>query len=226
MKTRAHLAIVQSVGDGDDGHALVMGHEIAHDGNVFVIGKPRAREIERLVKTVAAERAQRGETGVIALRAVRVHHRRERRRVRRDHHIFGEAAFQAEAGNTEIGILISELHVAGVVGRFGNAPRNTQRAPVSLLALHHQAAGLFQQAADRRAHHQRWHQVFEHRTGPGNQRRAAAQRRRGAAEANPVAGRDIALGDGEQAGEPRFRSEQVVATGVEAVVGEGITDRQ
>ena len=86
-----------------------------------------------------------------------------------------------------------------------------ERSPVGLLALHDQPIGLLEQAAGRRAHDQRRHQVLEHRARPGDQRRPVSERRRGPAEAEPVPGRDIALGDGEQAGEPRLRCEQIVA---------------
>ena len=37
---------------------------------------------------------------------------------------------------------------------------------------------------------------------------------------------DVALGDCKQAGETRFRGEQIVATRVEEVVGKRIADRQ
>ena len=39
-------------------------------------------------------------------------------------------------------------------------------------------------------------------------------------------GRDISFGHGEQAGEPRLRCEQIVAAGVEPVIGDRIADRQ
>ncbi|MNJ00357.1 hypothetical protein D3C76_1369500 [compost metagenome] len=39
-----------------------------------------------------------------------------------------------------------------------------------------------------------------------------------------MAGDDIALGDGKQAGEPGLGGEQVVATGIEPVIGQGVTD--
>jgi len=37
---------------------------------------------------------------------------------------------------------------------------------------------------------------------------------------------DIALGNGEQAGQSGFGGQQVVAAGVQAVVGQAVTDRQ
>jgi hypothetical protein len=57
VEALAHLPAVEHVGDGDDGHALVMGHEAAHDGDGFARGAPRLVEVQRLVEAVAAARA-------------------------------------------------------------------------------------------------------------------------------------------------------------------------
>ena len=46
------------------------------------------------------------------------------------------------------------------------------------------------------------------------------------AEAEPVAGRHVALGDRKIAGQPSFRREQIVAIGVECPVGDRKADRQ
>ena len=45
-----------------------------------------------------------------------------------------------------------------------------------------------------------------------------ADRRHRAAEPEPVPGRNVALGDGDEAGQPRFRRQQVVAIGIERVL--------
>ena len=82
----------------------------------------------------------------------------------------------------------------------------------------------FQQAACRRAHHQRRHQIFEHRSGPGDQARTAVDRRQGAAQPEPVLGGHIALGDGDEARQPRFGRQQVVEIGIETAVAAAIAD--
>ena len=210
----------------DDRHALVMRHEIADDRNVLVVGQPRAGEVERFVEAIAAKRTHRGELRVVLARCLRIDHRGQSRRIRRDHAVLRETALEAESGHAEIRVLVGEFDVAGVIRRLRNAPRNAKRLAVRRLPFHHQTARLFEQAADRRAHDQRRHQVFEHRSRPGNQRRAVADRRRGTAEAEPVARRHVAFRDREQAREPRFRRQQVVAVRVEAVVGQRIADRQ
>ncbi|MDT4827013.1 hypothetical protein FQZ97_603390 [compost metagenome] len=45
MEALAHAAIVQGIGDGNDGHALVVRHEAAHDGNRLALGQARARVV-------------------------------------------------------------------------------------------------------------------------------------------------------------------------------------
>ena len=157
MEPGAHLTIMQRVRDGNDGHALVMGHEIAYDRDGLVFRQSRTGEIEGFVETVAAQRTHLGQAGVVQLRTVWINHGRKTRCIGRDHHVFGEAAFKAETGYTEIGILVSEFQIAGVIGGLRNAPRNIQRPPVGLLAFYYQMIGLLKQAAERCAHHQRRH---------------------------------------------------------------------
>ncbi|MNN29878.1 hypothetical protein D3C81_1434990 [compost metagenome] len=181
VEARAHPAILQGIGDGDDGHALVVGHEAVHQRHAFIVRQPRAGEVQRLVEAVAALRAHLLQAGVVAPRRLRIDHGRQAGRVGGDHHVLGQPALEPEPRHAEVGVLVGELQVARVVGGLGDAPGNAQRAAIGLLARHHQAIGLLQQAARRRAHHQRRHQVFEHRAGPGNQRRAPGHRRRRAA---------------------------------------------
>ncbi|MNZ63373.1 hypothetical protein D3C78_815180 [compost metagenome] len=181
VEARAHPAILQGIGDGDDGHALVVGHEAVHQRHAFIVRQPRAGEVQRLVEAVAALRAHLVQAGVVAPRRLRIDHGRQAGRVGGDHHVLGQPALESQPRHAEVGVLVGELQVARVVGGLGDAPGNAQRAAIGLLARHHQAIGLLQQAARRRAHHQRRHQVFEHRAGPGNQRRTAGHRRRRAA---------------------------------------------
>ena len=82
------------------------------------------------------------------------------------------------------------------------------------------------QAAGRRAHDERGHQVLEHRSRPGDQRGAASDRRDGAPEPEPVARGDIALGDRHEAREARLRREQVVAARVEIALRDPVADRE
>ena len=94
------------------------------------------------------------------------------------------------------------------------------------LPLDDQMAGLVEDAALRLLHHQRRHQIFEHRARPRHQRAAEADLDDRPAEPEPVIGRYVALGDGEQAGEPRFRGQQIVAGLVELPFLDAVADRQ
>ena len=123
---------------------------------------------------------------------------------------------QPEAGHAEVRVLVGELEIARVVGRLRDAPRHAALGAVRDLPAHDEPAGLLEQAAGRRAHHQRRHQVLEHRSRPRDERRAARHRRQRAAEAEPVRDRHVALGDRDEARQARLRGEQVVAAGVEA----------
>ena len=86
---------------------------------------------------------------------------------------------------------------------------------VSDLATNHQFAGVLQQAAVRRTHDQGRHQVLEHRPRPRDEHGATRHGCDGAAEPEPLAGRHVALGDGEEARQPRLGRKQVVAIGVQ-----------
>ena len=95
--------------------------------------------------------------------------------------------FRPSAGHAEIGVLVGQFAVAGIVGRFRDAPRHVLRAAVLDLALDDQIAGLVEDAALRLLHHQRRHQIFEHRARPGHQRAAGSRSRRSAGRAGTSA---------------------------------------
>jgi len=97
------------------------------------------------------------------------------------------------------------------------APRNTQLIAIGDLSLDRSAARLLEQASVRRAHHQRRHEVFENGPRPGDERGASADRRDGASEAEPMACRDVVLGDREEAGQARLGGEQVNSSLVSSV---------
>ena len=54
MKPRAHPAVLQRVGDADDGHRLMMRHVGADDGDLRAFGQAGARIVERLVPAIGA----------------------------------------------------------------------------------------------------------------------------------------------------------------------------
>ena len=178
------------------------------------------------VESIAPLRADSAQTVEIGQRRPRVHHRGERGRVGRNDSLFAKAAFQPEARNAEIGILIGQLQVAGIVGGFGYTPGKSEFRRVGDLTADDQSVRLFEQASRRRAHDERRHQIFEHGSRPGDQRGAVRDRRCGAAQAKPMLRRDVAFGDREEAGEPRLGSQQIVTVLIENAFVDEISDRQ
>ena len=193
---------------------------------VFPSGTRARRKVERLIEPEPATAASGGKAGEVQGGRVRIDHGSERRRVGRDHDLVCQAAFQAKVRHAEVRVLIGIFQVADVIGGLPTRPRDAARLAELDLAAHRQPVGLVEQASGRRPHDQRWHQVFEHRTRPGHERRAVVDRRHGAAEAEPLARRHIAFGDGDKTGQPRFRGEQVVAIGVERAIRDEVADGQ
>ncbi len=226
VEAGAHRTLVERVGDRDHGHALVVGHEGANDGDRLALGKSRGRVVEGFVPAEAAAPAGVGESREVLNRGSWIHHRRERRRIGRDHHFLAEPALQAESRDPEIRVLVGELEIARVVPRFRDAPGNAAFGAVVPLPPHDQLAGLFEQASRRRAHHERRHQVLEHRARPRDQRRAAVDRCERAPESEPVLHRHVALRDRDEAREPRLGGQQVVAARIERAVRHPVSDRE
>ena len=222
----AHGAAEHGVGDGHDRHALVMRHEGAHHRELGTERDARRREVERLIEAIGAPRAALDQPGEVFDGRTRVNHGGKGRRIRRDDEVLAQATLEAKVGNPEIGVLVGEFEIARVVGRFRDAPGAAPLGAIVDLALHDQPAGVFKQAVLRRAHHQSGHQVFEHRTRPGDQRSIRAHPGGGTAEVEPVPRRNITLGDRHEAGKAGFGGQKVVAAGVERPLGDQKADRQ
>ena len=110
-------------------------------------------------------------------------------------------------------------------------PHGTPRsARVVHLPPDHQAARLVEQRVRVGPHDQQRHQVLEQRRAPRQQHGRAADAGDRSSEVEPVRLRHVALGDGEEAGEPRLGGEQVVERRIEPArvlgVGEAVADRE
>ena len=226
VKARAQQAVLHRIGDRGDRHALVMCHEAADQGMRQSGRHPVCGEIDRLIEPEPPLGPDPGQPFVILKRPVRIDHGGQPAGIGRDDPVFLQAALQAQSRHAEVGILIGHVQIAGVVGGFRNAPGNADGSGIALLARHDQPVCLFQNRSGRGAHHKRRHQVFEHAARPGNQRRSRADRRRRPAQTEPVPGRHIALGDGEQAGQPRLGRQKVIAIAVQSVGRHGKADGQ
>ena len=99
-------------------------------------------------------------------------------------------------------------------------PQGTPRSlTIGDLPLHRAVAGLVENGEGKRLHDQRGHEVLEHASAPGHQRRLARGVGQGAVQVEPVLHRHIVLGDRDEAGQPGLRRQQVVERGVERVRG-------
>src|SRR5690349_19141547 len=54
MEARAHAPFLESIGDGDHGHSLMVSHVGANDRHVLTFGQPRRSVVQGLVPTVPA----------------------------------------------------------------------------------------------------------------------------------------------------------------------------
>ena len=109
---------MENIRERDERHALMMSHVGAHDGHPAIFGNSRSRKIERFVKTITSARAGVAQSREVLGCRLRIDHCRQRRRVRGDDHVFTQAPFEAQTRDAEIGVLISKIQVARVVGRF------------------------------------------------------------------------------------------------------------
>ena len=88
MEPRPQRALQQRVGDGDDRHALMMGHEGADDRDALPLRNARGRKVQSLVEAIAPLRPDSTQAIEIRQRRSRVNHGRQRGRVRRNDRLF------------------------------------------------------------------------------------------------------------------------------------------
>ena len=212
-----HHVVQQHVGQRHQHHPLVVAHVGANHrrrsgrGVVEPIGLDVAGHVvDRLEEAELAAGALAFEPPQVGGCRQRIDQRAERGGVRRDDQLVAEAAGQAEPGHAEGLVLVGAVAIDGAVGRFRDAPRHAQAPPVLDLPLDGQPARLVEQGVGVAPHQQQRHQVLERRRAPRQQHRRAVMAGEQAAEAEPVALRHVALGDGEEAGEAGFRGQQVV----------------
>ena len=103
-------------------------HEGTHRRDALTFGYPARRVVQGFVKAIASARTDSREALEVSRCSGGIDHRRERRRVWRNHHVFCKTALQSEARDAEVRILISELQVACVVGGFRNSPCSSRRS--------------------------------------------------------------------------------------------------
>ena len=195
-----------------------MRHHVAHHGEGLALGLARDGEVDRVEEAELAARAQRLEPPQVGHGIRGSQQRRHRAGIGRDHPIGRRRAAQRQPRHAEGRVLVGQRMVAGEVGRLGDAPGQLLRGAEGLLLADRRQVRHLQQAAVGLGHHQRRHQVFEHRARPRLEARLHAHRQEGPPERHPVAPRHVALGDRQEAQEARLGGQQVVVAGVELVV--------
>ena len=218
-------AIENCIGKCNDGHTLMMGHIGFDDFVLLGLGNARWGEIDRFVKSVSAATAKFGEFVEILGCMIGRDHTGQTRGVRRNDEVLAQASFQSEFGNTETRILVGEFDIAGVECRLRHAPRRAIALAKTHLLAHGGARRCAEQTVGWRQRYDVWHQIFKHRSRPRDEHRCAANGNGGAAKAEPMARFKVAFGNCDEAGQARFRGQQIVATLVKPVCIDRIPDR-
>ncbi len=221
-----HGLVQQQPCQGQQAHALVVGHERLHHGMVLAPGQARLGVVHGFIEAEAALQAQLGQALQVLAGCLGRHHQRQDAGVGRHHPFRAEATLEPQPRHAERPILVVELAVEGVVARLGHAPGQAQLLAVLDLQGHGGVAGLVQQGALVTGHHQHRHQVFEHRTGPGQQHRGTGAAGEQAAEGEPAFLGQLPLGDGDKMGQAHFRGQEVVVAGIQAVLVGVVADHQ
>ena len=241
-----HRAVEEHGGEGQQAHALVVRHELPHGHaareprgtGVSAIGFGRvgprlARAdghaagrgvVDRLDEAARAHAPIRGDSLEVAAGGVRRDEERQGAGVGSDHDVVGKPPLQAQARHAEGAVLVVHLHVAGVVSRFGNAPGHATPACVADLTVDRRPAGLVEERACPRGHHEHRHQVFKHRAAPGEQRGRTVLSRQQPPQREPVILVELAAGNEHVTAKAGLRRKQIVVAGVDAMLGGVVAD--
>ena len=229
-------AVQQHIGQRHQRHALVVGHEGADEcvrmaavrggGVGGAAGLAAGGVVQRFDEAPGAACTQRLQPAQVGHGGARRDQRRQRGGVRGDHALVGRRAAQRQARHALRRVLVGQAAVGRGVGRFADAPGHPVPFCIGLLLLHGHAAGAGEGTALGFVQDQRRHQVLEHRARPRAQAHTLHRGLEGPAQRRPVRRRHVALGDGPQAGQPRFAGQQVVVALVELLLGDAPADVQ
>ncbi len=219
-------AVVQRVRQRQQRHALVVRHE---GGDAALRGPAllaRRGVVERLDETEAVARAVLFEPAQVGPGLPRCDLQRQHRRIRRDHTLVLRRAPQRQRRGALRPVLVGQRDIALGMGRLGHAPRQLPGAALLALHRHRDLRGRVEQAAHRLIDQQRRHQVLEHRARPRLHADVGALCKRRPLQPCPVPGRQVALGNGHQAGQPRFRAQHVVVVDVQALFAARVVEQR
>ena len=219
-------ATQEHIGQRHDGHALVVGHVGADQREPLAMGLAFGREVQRLAKTIASARRQRGQPAEVVAGRARIHLGGQRRGIRGNHQLAQGRAAQGQAGRALRGVLVRQGVVAHGISAFGNAPGHVLAQALHLRHVFAQGGspGLAQGTVVGLGDHQRRHEVLEHRARPRAQHRVVTVGKKRPPQGRPVLHGQVALGHGQQAGGARLGREQIVERGVQLLLIHPVTD--
>ena len=114
-KTLLHRLVQQQVGERQKRHALVMGHERADHHAGLAAWQSRCGVVDGFVKAILSSQSAGSKPLQVGAGGRRRHHQRQRGRIRCDHQIVGQSAFEAETRHAERSILVVQCRVDQVV---------------------------------------------------------------------------------------------------------------
>src|ERR1700730_716577 len=133
---------------------------------------------------------------------------------------------EGELRNSKSIILIVAGLVGAEIGGFRNAPRDAPVLHVCLLGPYSSTGRALKKCIRVSAHPDQRHQVLEHGTGPRAQYRAPMLQSVRAPQQKPSLLPYVVFRDGDESGDTRFRSQQVVTCGMHLLRLDVEPDRQ
>src|ERR1019366_117674 len=184
-----------------------MRHICAHGNHRLALRQSSRGEVQRVIPAEPTAASQSFQALEIADCCLGIDHRRQGGRVWRDYRLLTQSVAQAEARYPKAGVLVSQFAITRIECRLGNPPREVALGAILNLPPDGETCGIAEHAAVRLTHDETRHQIFEHGTGPRNKRGTAIDGSQHAAESEPVTYRQIALRNGEKAGETSLGSQ-------------------
>ena len=210
----------------NEAHGLMVGHGGADQRRGAVCGKAARGEVDGLDKAVVLEPAVGGHQAEIAGGCDGVDEEGECGRIGRDDEVVGKAAGEAEPGDAEGPVLVGACGIGGMVAGLGDAPGQAEVSAIGHLAGDDAAVGLIEERLAEGGHDQQRHEVLEHGAAPAQEHGPAGRDGEAAAESEPVLEGELALGDGDEAGEAGLGGEQVVEALFAPVVIDPVAERK
>src|SRR5580700_6337376 len=110
--------------------------------------------------------------------------------------------------------------------RFGDPPGNPMLLPKRSLDSHHTAKRAGNQRVRITTHPDVWHHVFEHGPSPGNEHRLPVSHGVDTSQFKPALLRSLTLGHSNECGNTRLAAQQVIASLVQVLALDLITNRE